>query len=88
MCLTDGNIVDHQTKELKATRVLEISIKTASAKIADAPPSDNKADLTLDFWGGTIPTKITYGQPKPDVHTKKNMDIPKHILDFCHHKNK
>lgn len=68
--------------ELKATRVLEISIKTASAKIADAPPSDNKADLALDFWAGTIPTKITYGQPKPDAYTKKNRHTPKHILDF------
>lgn len=68
--------------ELKATRVLEISIKTASAKIADAPPSDNKADLALDFWAGIIPTKITYGQPKPDAYTKKNRHTPKHILDF------
>ena len=68
--------------ELKATRVLEISIETASAKIADTPPTDNKADLELDYWAGIIPVKTICEYPKPDIFMKKDVKIPKHILDF------
>ncbi|MGB0274341.1 MAG: pyridoxamine 5'-phosphate oxidase family protein [Flavobacteriaceae bacterium] len=68
--------------ELKATRVLEISIETASAKIADTPPTDNKADLELDYWAGIIPVKTICEYPKPDMFMKKDVKIPKHILDF------
>ncbi len=68
--------------ELKATRVLEISIDTASAKIADTPPTDNKSDLALDYWAGTIPVKTILTYPKPDVSMNKDIKTPKHILDF------
>ena len=68
--------------ELKATRVLEIRIETASAKIADSPPGDNKADLELDYWAGTIPVKTICEYPEPDRYMKKDINIPKHVLDF------
>ena len=68
--------------ELKATRVIEIRIETASAKIADTPPSDNKADLNLDYWAGTIPVKTSYGYPIADSYSNIDAEIPKHILDF------
>tara|TARA_B110000858_G_C17674139_1_gene413328 strand:+ start:69 stop:728 length:660 start_codon:yes stop_codon:yes gene_type:complete len=72
--------------ELKATRVLEIHITTASAKIADSPPGDNKADLDLVYWAGTIPVKTSYGYPVSDAFTAKDTEIPKHILDFYNNK--
>lgn len=68
-------------KELKATKVIEISIETASAKIADTSPNDNKTDLDLNFWAGTIPVKTICDYPIPDEFMKET-DIPKHILDF------
>ena len=67
-------------KELNATKVLEITIETASAKIADAPFKDNKKDLALDYWAGTIPVKKVVEKPIPDEFV--NSDTPKHILDF------
>lgn len=73
-------------KELKATRVLEITIETASAKIANEPPNDNKSDLVLDYWAGTIPVKTTYRQPFPDEHMNENSETPKHIIEFCNMK--
>ncbi len=69
-------------KELKATRVLEISIETASAKIADSPPGDNKSDLDLDFWAGTIPVRTVVEYPIPDDFMKEGAEVPEHILDF------
>ncbi|HFC29941.1 MAG TPA: pyridoxamine 5'-phosphate oxidase family protein [Oceanospirillales bacterium] len=75
-------------KELKATKVLEITIKTASAKIADTPPADKKDDLNLDFWTGTIPVKKVYDFPISDEFAKNKTKIPNHILDFVKEKNK
>ena len=68
--------------ELKATRVLEISIEFASSKIANTPPKDNKDDLKLDFWAGTIPVKKTLMPPIPDQFMAHNTEVPKHILKF------
>ncbi len=75
------------TKELKATKVLEISIETASAKIANTPPKDKESDLSTSYWAGTIPVKTIYEQPIPDAFMKDNMEIPSHILDFVSSKN-
>ena len=73
-------------KELIATKVLEISIETASAKIAITPPSENKSDLNLNFWAGTIPVKTIYESPIPDRFMKDNAKIPKHIINFRNNK--
>lgn len=73
-------------KELMATKVLEISIETASAKIADTPPSDNKSDLDLDFWAGTIPVKTICEYPIPDQFMDNNTKIPEHIINFYNNK--
>ncbi len=69
-------------KELKATRVLEIKIETASAKIADVPPTDNTEDYSLDYWAGSIPIKTVCQYPIPDEKTDKSTQIPEHILKF------
>lgn len=68
-------------KELNATRVLEISIQSASAKIANTPPNDDKKDMDLEYWAGVIPIKRSYGNPKSNKDVKSK-NIPKHILDF------
>ena len=74
-------------KELKATRVIEITIESASAKIADTPPTDNKEDYKLDYWAGTIPVKAVYGNPIPDEFMDDSIGVPKHILEFVENKN-
>ncbi len=69
-------------KELNATRVLEISIETASAKIADSPPTDQEADLSLDYWAGTIPVRTVYEQPVPDEFMSEGAVLPEHVAEF------
>ncbi|OOZ37154.1 pyridoxamine 5'-phosphate oxidase family protein [Solemya velesiana gill symbiont] len=74
------------SKELKATRVLEIKITSASAKIADSPPLDEPEDYALDFWAGTIPVKTVYEYPIPDENLKNGVELPSHVLEFYEEK--
>ena len=74
-------------KELKATRVIEIGIDSASAKIAEGPPSDNNFDLDLPYWAGTIPVRQNYGAPEADAHVKEGQEVPVHIVQFQKGKN-
>ena len=70
------------SKELNATRVLEIKITSASAKIADTPPEDEPEDYALDYWAGTIPVRTVYDYPVPDETLKEGIELPAHILEF------
>lgn len=73
-------IPDHS--ELKATRVIEIEIESASAKVADQPASEKHEDLNLDYWAGIIPINVKYGPAVSDQNLKEGINIPDHILDF------
>lgn len=69
-------------KELKATRVIAIAIETASAKVAAAPPTENKEDLPLPFWSGTVPVTQTFGTPtQNDTPECKQVPLPQHLKD-------
>ncbi|MDC9721379.1 MAG: pyridoxamine 5'-phosphate oxidase family protein, partial [Urechidicola sp.] len=68
--------------ELDATRVLEIEIETASAKIANSPVSDKKPDEKLDFWSGKIPIKTVTEYPITKKDVNKGKEIPTHVIDF------
>lgn len=69
-------------KELKATRVTEITIESASAKVATAPPTDNKEDYELNYWAGTIPVKTALGIPVNAPYIDEAIEIPQHVIDF------
>ncbi|CAM2007690.1 pyridoxamine 5'-phosphate oxidase family protein [Acanthopleuribacter pedis] len=49
--------------ELKATRLIEFDLLEVSAKIRRGEPKDDSADMGLDVWAGTIPLKLTAGEP-------------------------
>ena len=70
--------------EIKATRVIEINIDSASAKVADAPAKEESPDYELDYWAGTIPVRTLYGPPIRDCKLNPEIETPKHILDFIH----
>ena len=69
-------------KELNATKVIEIEIETASAKVANGAVDDKKEDKTTDFWAGKIPVKIICEYPIPVEDLKEGIPIPKHVMDF------
>jgi hypothetical protein len=53
-------------KELKATRVLAMTLDEASAKVRTGPPVDDDEDYALDVWAGVIPMGLTAGEPLDD----------------------
>jgi hypothetical protein len=73
-------------KELKATKVLEITIDEASAKIRTGGPIDDAEDYELDIWAGEISLKTLAQQPVPDKKMKPGLSIPKSVLDYLNRK--
>jgi nitroimidazol reductase NimA-like FMN-containing flavoprotein (pyridoxamine 5'-phosphate oxidase superfamily) len=51
--------------ELRRTRVVEVRIVEASAKISQGPPEDEPEDVLGGSWAGTIPLITSYGSPIP-----------------------
>lgn len=73
-------------KELKATKVLKLRIKEASAKIRTGPPKDEKEDYDLDIWAGVIPMKTTFGSPVADPELKSGIHVAKSVKAFVKNK--
>jgi hypothetical protein len=52
-------------QELTATRVLELPLDEASAKVRTGPPHDLDKDLALPIWAGVVPLATVPGEPEP-----------------------
>ena len=77
----DGIRPMHQ-EELDRTIVVEMTIKTASAKIRDVGAADEPEDYDLDVWAGLVPIKQVVEYPIADEGLPQKMEIPKHVLDY------
>jgi uncharacterized protein len=64
-----GEVRPPTPQELKATRVLAMTLDEASAKVRTGPPEDDRDDLELPVWAGVIPLNTTAGAPIPDAAT-------------------
>ena len=62
-------------KELDVTAVLEIEIESASAKIREGGPVDDKEDYDLNIWAGILPIQTSYGQPITDPQSRVDCPI-------------
>ena len=69
-------------KELKATKVLRISIDEASAKIRTGPPIDDEQDYELSCWAGEIPLKLTSDSLRPDPHLRPDVRTPSYAQQY------
>ena len=69
-------------KELDGTLVVEMTIKSASAKIRDVGVIDEKADLKLPIWAGLLPLKQVAENPISDPLLPSNVSVPKHVVDY------
>ena len=66
------------SKEINATTLVRIKIETASAKIREGDPIDDKEDQGLPIWSGLLPLKSGYLDPIPD-QSSLSLEIPKSI---------
>jgi nitroimidazol reductase NimA-like FMN-containing flavoprotein (pyridoxamine 5'-phosphate oxidase superfamily) len=73
-------------KELKATKVLEISIDEASAKIRTGGPIDDDKDYKLDIWAGEIPLKNSASAPVADVKLNEHIEVPDSVVRYVESK--
>jgi hypothetical protein len=53
-------------QELKATNVLALPIREASAKVRTGGPVDDEEDYALPIWAGVVPVSTNLGQPLAD----------------------
>lgn len=60
-------------KELKATRVLAMSLDEASAKARSGPPVDDDEDHELDVWAGVIPLHLAAHEPVADPQLREGI---------------
>lgn len=63
-------------KEMKATKVLKLTIIEASAKIRTGPPKDDREDYDLDIWAGILPIEKQFGKPIADPELKQGLELP------------
>jgi uncharacterized protein len=75
-----GDVRKPTEGEWKATMVLSIEIKEASAKIRVGPPKDDEEDYGLDIWAGVQPVKIERKSVIPDPALKSGLAIPDYLL--------
>ena len=66
-------------KELNITKVLQLKIEEASAKIRDEGVGDDKEDYKLDIWAGILPIVKSYGLPIADEKLKEGIILPKSV---------
>ena len=62
-------------KELNITKVLQLRITEASAKIRNEGVGDEEEDYDLDIWAGILPIEKKYGIPVDDEKLKKGIEL-------------
>jgi len=62
-------------KELNITKVLQLKITEASAKIRNEGVGDDIEDYDLDIWAGILPIEKKYGKPVDDKKLKKGIEL-------------
>ena len=63
-------------KELKATLVLEIPLREASAKVRAGGPNDDEEDYELPIWAGVVPLAIAASKPVADERLRVATPVP------------
>jgi nitroimidazol reductase NimA-like FMN-containing flavoprotein (pyridoxamine 5'-phosphate oxidase superfamily) len=73
--------VRHPTRqELKATKVLELSLEDAAVKTkSGGPDDDHSRDAELDVWAGVVPLVHGYGPPEPAPGLRPGIPLPEHV---------
>ncbi len=69
--------------ELRATRVVRISIDEASAKIRTGGPKEEPEDVEAGgIWAGQLPLTLVPGVPVPDDPLVENLSVPGYVTHY------
>ncbi|KAF2834128.1 hypothetical protein M501DRAFT_964906 [Patellaria atrata CBS 101060] len=88
----DNTRVPPDNAEMQSTRILKMKIKTASGKVREGVPEDERKDTKREdildtVWTGVIPVYEKFGDPVPGPYNRVKK-IPDHIGDFVKEQNK
>jgi nitroimidazol reductase NimA-like FMN-containing flavoprotein (pyridoxamine 5'-phosphate oxidase superfamily) len=65
--------------ELRATSVVKMPLREASAKIRTGGPLDEDDDLGLRIWAGELPLRTVAADPVPDPHLPEDVERPSYL---------
>ena len=68
--------------EMKATTVLKLPIKEASAKIRTGHPKDDEEDYAMDVWAGVLPLTLEPGTAIPDDRLESPTPVPEYVTSY------
>jgi uncharacterized protein len=82
----DNSRVPPDNAEQQSTRILKVTIASASAKVREGVPSDERKDMkrgdVLDsIWTGVLPFYETVGEPQPGPYNRVKK-VPEHVTKF------
>lgn len=69
-------------RELVATKLLEMDIEQASAKVRIGQPVDDDEDYALPIWAGVIGFKTVVSEILPDPKNLPNLTVPKGVAEY------
>jgi len=69
-------------KELDGTLVVEMTIRSAAAKIRDVGVKDEKSDMNLPIWAGLLPLKQVAEFPESDALLPEGVKVPEHVMAY------
>lgn len=70
------------TKEVAATRVLELALDEVSAKVRTGPPEDLPRDVALPIWAGVLPLRTVAGEPEPAPDLPDGVEVPESVRSW------
>lgn len=69
--------------ELRATRVVRVTVDEASAKVRTGGPIDDPEDVEAGgIWAGHIPLAVVAGPPVPDEHGSDDIPVPGYASQY------
>ena len=68
--------------ELKATKVIAISMDEVTGKRREEGVADKKSDMDTDVWAGIIPITKKYGKALPDNQLKTDISLSNSIINL------
>jgi nitroimidazol reductase NimA-like FMN-containing flavoprotein (pyridoxamine 5'-phosphate oxidase superfamily) len=80
--LAPGRLADLREstrKELNATSLLKLPIKSFSTKIRTGPPGDLASDIPAPIWAGVIPLTLTEGEPVAAPDMTEGIELPAYL---------
>jgi nitroimidazol reductase NimA-like FMN-containing flavoprotein (pyridoxamine 5'-phosphate oxidase superfamily) len=72
------DIREPSTKELAATLMLALPLDEASVKVSEGDPDDDPQDVDRPVWGGVVPIREVFGEPRPDERGAA-YDVPDYV---------